>query len=79
MVGGARVSAPADRPFIDPGQLTIPGLGPQAGERYRNRNTDTIVTVLGVRQGRFAWVTCRILGSEQEIRGDRFAAVFERI
>lgn len=66
-------------PHVDPGQLVMPGMGPCAGERYRNRNTGTICAVVGIAQRHYGWVTVRMMGQEQVLRLDRFLRTFERI
>lgn len=70
------MSTPAPPPYIDPGQMILPGLGPIAGERYRNKNTGSIVTVLGIRQGRYQWVRIRTPAGEGEITAARFQEFF---
>lgn len=60
-------------------QLLLPGLGPVAGERYRNRTTGTIVAVLAVTQRRKAWVTIRVLGEQQTVTLASFGRTFVRI
>lgn len=68
-----------DEPYVDPGQLCIPGLGPNAGERYRHRTTGTVIAVLAVERRRYSWVTIRVHGEPQTIRTSNFMRVFERI
>lgn len=70
---------PGPAPVIAPGQETLPGMGPGVGERWRNVNTGTIVTVLGCRQARYSWVTLRIHGEQQEITLAAFNRTFVRI
>jgi hypothetical protein len=60
-------------------QLLLPGLGPVAGECYRNVITGTIVTVLAVNQRRKAWVTIRVLGEQQTLTLAGFTRAFVRI
>lgn len=66
-------------PFIDPGQQMLPGMGPMAGERYRQRNTGAIAAVIRIDQRRYGWITVRIHGQEGEVRTDRFLEYYERI
>lgn len=73
------MSAPTGTAYIDPGQMLIPGLGPNVGERYRNVNTGSLAAVVGIRQGHFQWVSIRTPAGEAEITMARFLAVFERI
>lgn len=60
-------------------QLQLAGMGPVAGERYRNRNTGTIVAVLRVDQRRIGWVTIRVNGAEQTITLASLERSFERL
>jgi hypothetical protein len=61
------VSAPSERSPLDAEQLTLPGLSPAAGSRWRNRNTGSIAAVLRVDQRHKGWLTMRIAGSEQTV------------
>ena len=70
---------PGPAPFVHREQLPLPGLGPMEGERYRNRATGTLATVVRVDQRRYGWVTVRIRGGEQTLRLDSFLAHFLRI
>jgi hypothetical protein len=49
------------------------------GERWRNRNTGTIATVLGIECRRYGWVTIRTAGTVQPVRIATFFKFFERI
>lgn len=60
-------------------QLMMPGFGVAVGDRYANRSSGTIVTVLAVEQRRYAWVTIRVLGEEQTITLDALARQFRRV
>lgn len=73
------MSTPDDRPVIHPGQEHLPGMGPAAGERYRNRNTGSIVTVLANTQRRYGWVTIRVAGTVQDVTVASFERHFERM
>ena len=66
-------------PFIHDTQLPLSGLGPLPGERWRNRNTGTIVSVISTEQKRHGWVTIRAHGTPATVKVARFLAVFERI
>lgn len=57
----------------------LPGLGPEVGQRYRNRHTDAIAVVLNTSQRRHGWVTLRIYGSEQTIKISKLEEHFELI
>lgn len=73
------MSAAGSEPYVDSGQLLLPGVGPVVGERWRNRNTGSIAVVLGVEQRRHGWVTIRILGEQQTITLATLERVFERV
>lgn len=73
------MASQAPLPFIDPGQGILEGMGPNVGERWRNRNTQNIVAVTGIRQGRYQWVRMRTIAGEAEITTARFLEVFERV
>lgn len=60
-------------------QMILIGMGPQSGERYRNRNTGVIATVLDVTQRHYAWVTLRIHGEQSTIPLAQFQRVFARL
>lgn len=73
------MSDPAPAPFVHDEQLALPGLGPVAGERYRNRNTGGIVSVVRTTQHEYGWVTIRVMGAEQQITLASFQRTFVRI
>lgn len=64
-------------PDVGGEQLTLPGMGPAAGSRWRNRNTGSIVTVLAVTQARYGWVTIRTPAGPGTITLARFERAFE--
>jgi len=67
---------PADRrdPLItDPGVTAmLPGMGPQPGDRYKNRAINLHAVVLSINQRRYCWVSIRVNGQAQELRLDEF-------
>lgn len=66
-------------PRTNPQQLAIPTLAPTVGERWRNRNTGTICTILALQQRHYNWLTVRIDGREQIIAVANFLQHFDRI
>lgn len=48
-------------------QMMLAGTGPAAGDTYMNRHTNQIATVIGIRQGRYAWVKLRRDGRSTEL------------
>lgn len=73
------MNVPPPLPRIDPGQLSLLPEDPVVGERWRNRNTGTIVAVESIAQRRYGWVTIRSMGERQTIRHDNFVRFFARI
>jgi hypothetical protein len=74
-----RTGRGVELPYVHSTQLALPGLGPSVGERWRNRNTGTIVAILGVKQSRHGWVTIRHGGGEQTIKIATLQRTFELI
>lgn len=69
--------AAAPLPFVDPQQLSIDGLGPVIGGRYRHRKLRSVAIVLSIEQRRKGWVTFRVLGGEQTTLIASFLRNFE--
>lgn len=68
---------PWGQPTVE--QLALLGLGPTVGDRYRNKNTGAICTVLYTEQRKYNWVTIRIHGESATLTLARFVEVFVRI
>jgi hypothetical protein len=60
-------------------QLFLPGLGPISGDRYVNKGTGVIVTVLRLHKGRRTWVTLRYNGRERVITIEEFEAFYRKL
>lgn len=61
------MSAVEGEPAIGPEQLSLLEEIPAPGQRWRNVNTGSLVTILKTEQRRFAWVTIRVAGSTQTV------------
>lgn len=70
------IDVPGEPPIADD-QLQLHALGPTPGERWRNKNTRGIVTVLSVDQRSYCWVTMRVAGTVQTLTLARFERAFE--
>jgi hypothetical protein len=76
---GACRSANDPQPFVHETQLVLPGLGPNVGERWRNRNTGKIAAVVAVNQRRYGWVDVRINDGIQTLTAAGFQQHFTRV
>jgi hypothetical protein len=54
-------------PPEDHSQQTLPGMGPQVGERYRNIYSGYLGTILKVQPGRRTWITLRKNDAEHQV------------
>lgn len=66
-------------PFDTAEQQVLGDLAPRAGERWRNRGSGAIVTVLEVEQRAKAWVRIRVGGRESTIQVSSLLRSFTRL